>query len=366
MPPGARYVWRDGTIHGSPEPAPAPYVRSTQTATSDRFMDSVNRPGTSSPTTLNQALGQSSIPQSSLQSYINTMFPYGVMTNASLEQTFREKYPYLGAFLNHPEIGGILKQAAAEGWTEQEIYGALNKTNWWQTTNASARAWELLVAEDPAEASRRAAETAAMIQNRARSLGLPMSSSQIMAIATDATKNGWSDAQQIDSLLHSVNWGTLQAGDLTAFRDRIKAIGAEYLVGVSDSTAQSYAIALASGEMSEAGVASLMQKQAKARFGWMADEIDQGVTPSQYFMPVRDTIANELELAPEAVNMMDNQYLGMLEVHDRDTGKMRASTLREAQLAARRDPRWRDTKNAGTMMASAANAMAQAFGRRVI
>jgi hypothetical protein len=281
------------------------------------------------------------------------------------ETYIRKFYPYLAAFMNHPEVGAIIRRAGQERWDEARLYGALSGTQWWRTTSAAARTWDALAAEDPAEASRLAGQTAATIQNRARTLGVQLGSGQIQQLALTATRNNWTDAQVVDQLLNSLNWSTLAAGDLTALRDTVKQIGGRYLVDVSDSTAQSYAAAIASGEMSEAGVASLMQRQAKARFSWMADEIDQGVTPEQYFMPVRDTIASELEMSPDSINMMDGRWLAMMEIPGED-GKPRAATLNEARMAARRQPEWERTSAAEDLITAATAGLGDVFGRRTI
>lgn len=289
----------------------------------------------------------------------------GLPQPGDVDAHIRANYPYMAAFLGHPEVGPILRQAAIEGWDEGRMYGAIQATSWWQSTSAAGRTWEQLQAEDPAEAARLAGQTAANVQNRARSLGLNLSSGQISSIALTATKNGWTDNQLVDELVRSVNWASIQGGDLTALRDTVKQIAGQYLVGVSDQTAQEYAVRIASGEMTEAGVASIMQRSAKERFPWMESQIDQGVTPAAALAPVRDTIANELETAPSEIDMMDPKWLGMLEVPG-ENGQLRAATREEARLAARKDPRWASTGNAKELTAKAAAAIRDVFGRRPI
>jgi len=283
----------------------------------------------------------------------------------AVEQAISAKYPFMAAFMNHPEVGPLLRRAAELGWGEAELYGAVQNTSWWQSTSAAARQWELLVAEDPAEAGRLSGQTASTMFNRAKSLGVDISGGQIQSLAMTATKNGWTDAQVVDQLLQSVNWASVQGGDLTALRDSVKQVAGNYLVAVSDQTAQQYAMSIASGEMSEAGVVSIMQRQSKDRFGWMAEQIDQGVTPSQYFAPIRDVIARELEVAPDAVDLMDPKWMGMIE-RPGDDGAPRAATMNEARLAARRDTRWQHTQGAQELMAKAAAGVSDVFGRRPI
>jgi len=74
-----------------------------------------------------------------------------------------------------------------------------------------------------------------------------LSSQQIADMAWTATASGWNDAQTIDQLVAAFNWETTTGGDMTAYRDSVKEIGANYLVQVSEETARSYAARIASG-----------------------------------------------------------------------------------------------------------------------
>lgn len=276
----------------------------------------------------------------------------------------RANYGYMAGFLDHPEVGPILREAALAGWDEHRLYGRVSQTQWWRTTSAAQRTWQALMYEDPAEAQRQVAETAAMVNNRARSLGLPMSSGQIAGIAAQATANGWSDAQVIDSLVSQINWATIEAGDLTALRDDVKAVAGDYLVGVNESTAQNYAARIASGELTIQGVQSAMREQAKARFGYIADQLDQGITVKDYFRPIRDVIANELEVTAEEIDLTDSRWLKMVENRD-EKGQLRAATMNEAMLAARKTPEWASTRKAQESTTKAITQIAQVFGRRI-
>ena len=59
----------------------------------------------------------------------------------SPESFARANYGYLAGFINHPDIGPILKQAAAEDWDEARLYGAVSATEWWRNTSAAQRTW---------------------------------------------------------------------------------------------------------------------------------------------------------------------------------------------------------------------------------
>lgn len=282
-----------------------------------------------------------------------------------VDKFVRENYGQLAWALDDDEIGPILRRAAQEEWDPIKLFGAIQGTNWWRNTSAAARTWDQLLNEDPAEAARLVNQAAATVQNRARSLGIPLGAGQIQSIARSAAQNGWTDAQVVDQVMRQVNWATLEAGDLTALRDDVKSVASSYLVGVSDATAQQYAARIASGEMTMQGVRSAMVKQAKSRFSWMSSELDQGITVRDYLQPVRDTIARELEIAPDAVDLTDGKWLGMVEVPD-EKGGMRAATLNEAMLAARRRPEWAATRNAQETTTNMIGMIADVFGRRGI
>lgn len=373
MPPGARYTWPDGTIHSTPyqsgDAKDNPNYGFTTPDSYERYLGQQRQPRIPAGVMPNYAIPNYTFPQGSFP-VAPPIGPGGTgglpRMTGSIDDYIRSNYGNLAAFLNDPEIGPILRKAASEGWDMARLFGAISQTNWWKTSSQSVREWDMLMAEDPAEAAARAGQVAAMVQNRANTLGLNMSADQIQGLAIDATRNGWTDAQVVDQLLANLNWSSLQGGDLTALRDQVRQIGAQFLVGVSDSTAQNYAARIASGELTEQGVASIMQAQAATRFPWMMSQIEQGVTPSDYIMPVRDRIAQELALAPEAVDMMDPQWLGMIEMRDPKTGEMRAATLDEATLAARRRPEYWSTDRAQQSMASMKRTIDEVFGRGAI
>lgn len=280
-----------------------------------------------------------------------------------VDRYIRANYGYFAMFLDNPEIGPILRQAALEGWDVSKLQGAVYATNWWQNTDAANRTWQNLVNQDPAEARRLVNQSAATIQNRAKSLGLNLGSGQISSLATLATRNGWTDAQTVDYMLQQVNWANLEAGDLKALYDDVTAMAGDYLVNLSEGTAQQYAERIASGELSMEGVRSALVRQAKARFGWMESQLDQGITVKQYFAPVRDTIARELEVSAESIDMMDPKWLGIMETKDKD-GNLGPASLYEAQMAARKDPRWARTRNAQEMTTNVVGMISDVFGLR--
>lgn len=285
-------------------------------------------------------------------------------SEAEVAKFVNDHYGYMAAYLNHPEIGPILREAARKGLTDRnQLFGMLWRTSWWRSTSNAARQWDLTVNEDPASAQAMRDQRAATVGDEAKMLGLSLSGQQLGSVVEQSLRNGWSPGQITDYLVSLAPKSRFTEGMLGAYANQVKALASTYLVSVSDSSAASYARRIAAGETSLEGLQAVFANQARSRFTWMADVIDQGVTPMEYLAPVRETIAQELERPVDSVNLMSPEWLGLVEVRD-PSGQVRAATQEEARLAARKRPEWQNTQNATEMMANLGNALASFMGVR--
>lgn len=208
----------------------------------------------------------------------------------------------------------------------------------------------------------RIANLAAELSDRAKQLGLTLTDTEITELAKEAITNRWSEAVINDKLLVSVDWQKVTGGDLTAGVDLIKGMGASYLIAVTDDQARDWSLRMAQGEMSQSGLASMLQAQARARYAWMGKLIDQGVKPADYFAPIRNVVAQTLEMSPDAIDLLDPKWMKMLEIRDEKTGDVRAATLREAMVAARNEPEWARTSQAQEGLAQLGRNLALKMG----
>lgn len=208
----------------------------------------------------------------------------------------------------------------------------------------------------------RIANLAAELSDRAKQLGLSLTDTEITELAKEAITNRWSEAVINDKLLISVDWQKVTGGDLTAGVDLIKSVGASFLVAVTDQQAREWSLRMAQGEMTQTGLASMLQAQARARYAWMGKLIDQGVKPADYFAPIRNIVAQTLEMSPESIDLMDPRWMKMLEVRDERTGELRAATMREAMVSARNEPEWARTGQAQQGIAQLGRNLAMKMG----
>lgn len=201
----------------------------------------------------------------------------------------------------------------------------------------------------------------AAISNQVGLLGLAYTSEQIRTLATKAVDDRWSNDQVVDALVAAVEWATVQEGQLKASVNDIISMGRQYLIPVSDTSAQDLALRLASGEIDQAGIRSIYNEQARSQFGFLSDQLAAGITPSAFFAPLRDAAARTLELSPADMDLMDTDVRDLLTVTDAD-GNKRSASLTEVEFNARKDSRYANTNQASDRMAAMGRALADAFG----
>lgn len=290
------------------------------------------------------------------------------MSDAEVERWIRTHYGYLIAMRSNAEVWGILTKAAKEGLTVEALYGLLTATQWWRTTEADARQWDMLVREDPATAEAKRGDKAAEITNIVATLGLGdvFYPEAVKWFADQALKFGWTPEVLADQL---VNWGgqgdTFTQGELAAWQTDAKKLAAEYFMPVSDEAAADWARRMAKGEVTADGIRAYYANQAKQQFANQPDLlglIDQGITLKDYFDPHRQTIANLLEVSPDSIDFTnDTRWRQVLGARQKD-GSLRPMSLTEVGVYARQQPAYSRTAGARQQAAGAASAIAQLVG----
>lgn len=266
-----------------------------------------------------------------------------------VDQKILDQYgPALYAYRLHPEIGNILRWAAAAGYDEQRLWGLLEKTEWYRTTSDSARKWDDANLTDPSTAQRSREQRHGQVQDQARTMGVYVTEREINDITEDSLRYGWSDAELQDVLSSYIKQSLGAApgteadangrpvdpsGTVQVAADGIKAQAKQFMISVDDQEAQDLAARVSRGELTQEGVTSLFRSRAIARFGGtdspLADIINQGTSPADYFSEHQSRIAQRLGLPKDAVNFDEPRWGKILDFVD-DKGKHRPMTVPEA------------------------------------
>lgn len=288
----------------------------------------------------------------------------GLPPNASPEQIesyIRENYPQASGFLDIPEIRSKLIEAAQNKWTSTKLQAEMQATVWWRSNSAAVRQYWALKGTDPAELGSLINAKHSQLQPLLRQIGFE---GDDRAFAEQALQYGWTDEEITKVLSEGLQRQSLRAGltegstvDLSA-DGLVKIARNEYFMPVSRADVERWAIDIYAGTRTEEQFRDYMGKLSEARFPGLAKT---GVSPGEFLAPIKNIIADTLEISPDAVDLMDRRYQGVLEVTQAD-GTLRPMTFSEAGKWARSQPEYTKTKAAIDDASRMAQTIAERFG----
>lgn len=282
-------------------------------------------------------------------------------TPEQIEQYIRENYPQAAGFLDVPEVRDKLIQAAREGWTSTKLEAEIQSTTWWRTNGATTRQMFALKATDPAQYQALLSAKRAAMEPIVQSIGYVGDYSPFIE---DALKYGWTDdeiRQRLAAGLRNQSqlMGLTQGSTVDVTADALMQIARnEYLLPLNRQDIEKWAIDIFAGAKTEEGFRDYLNRLTQGRFPGL---VDMGVTPGQYFAPIRNIVAETLELQPADIDLLSNRFSSLLETSD-GKGGFRPMTMSEAQQWARSQSAYRTTKGARDTAAEFAENLGQMFG----
>lgn len=286
------------------------------------------------------------------------------MSAEDVKDQAKRLYGWMGWFVDHPEIGPVILEAAEGGWDISRLQGALAKKDWWKKTAESARKWDVLKISDPATAERRVDESALSIALEAGQLGIRIGTTRLADLAENAIKFGWNESEVKLAIAAEMKYDPRAShqGDTGSLINQVKAIAADYMVPVTDKQAWQWARRIVAGGATMDSVIAQFTQLAKARFPQLKDEIDQGLSPGQFFTPYRNVIGNILEMPAESIDLMDQRWSPITSFRSDKKGELRPMVMNEAERYARMQPEWSKTNNAWQTITTNGAAIIDMFG----
>ena len=280
-------------------------------------------------------------------------------------------YGYGARWLNHEELGPILRQAAEEGWYDSatglaRLEAAIKVTDWWDDFDRNERNHQLLEASDPAEAERLLDLQVDMLQRAALRLGLTIADDRVREMARAAHVEGWSDYQINQNMLLEAEWAPGQAGGAVEdFYSVIDAHAGDYLVGhlIDDDTKDEWASALYLGDATEMGIRNEIAALAQSAFPSMDARIGQGYTARQILSPLRQEAARLLEIDAASIDFMSDPRFQPIWQQQNDDGTTRVMSVSEVGQYVRGLEDWQTTTNATDAAYRFADFIGTKFGK---
>jgi hypothetical protein len=278
------------------------------------------------------------------------------------------QYGHLAAFIDHPEIGPLLRVAAEQGLDANRLQGALANTEWWRTKGAGEREWETLKLTDPASAKQKYDSVLDQVENLVARLGIELPQGAGLRIAENALRWGWGPQQLQQALVAEADF----TGDSAGMRpglaadtvSALKQIADGYLVPVSEATLDEWAQRVLAGDIDIKSFEGWAREQAKSLFPGMAAALDRGITVRQYVDPYVQLAARELELDPNTIDLSDPKWSRPLFQMGKDGERVQMSLADwQAEVRGNRQYGWHKTKAARAMSYDFASTLLETFGR---
>ena len=280
-------------------------------------------------------------------------------------------YGYMAWAWNIPEVGDILRRAAADAavgspWDDAKLQATLKDTNWWKTTSDSERQWEQTVAEDPGQAQQQISNLASQIQQQLIQQGVSLDQSRIQQVAEQALRWNWDNNQTkaaLDLELQRAP-GVLMSKVGTDF----KSLASQYGVPVSDAAIQQWAAHAISGVKSDEVFRQYLVQQANQRFADNAvlkDYMAKGGTVSQYFDPYRQIAGQILGVNPDNVDLSDPKWSAAINATIDDKGTIGPMTYDQWSAYLKTNPafNYQATTNGKNDQSSLGNTIGRMFGK---
>lgn len=261
----------------------------------------------------------------------------------------------------------VLDVIVEQGLTDPgRIEGALGHTEWWQTTDAQARVFDVTYENlNELERLEYVEPTMDLIREELQYLGAEMSDEDRQTLAADLMRLGdQNDKETVRDMiidrLESFDPGASSISDFAAARDEIEQLSRQYFVPIDTATAGQYAQDIYLGDRSLAEMEQYFKQHAVSKFPTLDEAIKNGFTPQEYFAPYKYEI--ERMLGRPNINLYD-EFADVIEYFpDTGTGESRPMTMHEVRKYVRGLPEWQQSYQGQQSAESLAFAIAETFG----
>ena len=269
----------------------------------------------------------------------------------------------MGLFKSSKELYGLLRKAVKGNWTATKFQVELRNTKWFKTHSATWRENQALKFSDPKTFKANVKERQVAINDLARSYGVSLSAKTLAKMATVSTMNGFDDARMRDWIANYVkpssqgNYG----GELAGLQAQLEQTASRNGVRISGPAMKSWMQAITRGNQTVEGYQAYLRDQAAKTFSAFGDQIRAGMDMQDVASPYIQSMAEVWEINPQQVDMFD-QTLRKALTRKNEKGQVDPTSIGDFEEQLRKDPRWRQTKQANKQARAMAEAMASAWG----
>lgn len=245
------------------------------------------------------------------------------------------------------------------------ILGVVQKTQWYQETDAKMREHDVLVANmTDREKEEYLDPVMDILRDEAVYLGIggTVTDKTLSEAANEIMRQG--ESGDMDFIRGSIiRWSKFdaaqsEASEFAALSDTVFALSKRYFTPIGSELSNKTAQQIYLGNQTLAGQEQLFRDQAKAAMPMLANAIDAGITPEQYFAPYKYRM--EQILGRPNIDLYED--FPQVVSHIGDNGEMRPMTLSEMDRFARGLPEWQQSVQGQDAARSLSFAIGRTFG----
>ena len=290
----------------------------------------------------------------------------GPASDEEIEQYVNANFGPLAAYLDHPELGPILREAGAQRVDPAILEGRIRNTAWWQTTQLSIRDFDARELQDPATIRDEIENRSLEINNLASTLGLDLDPTQLLELSRNSLRLGWTDAELSRAIAARVEAldvrQVVTRGGMGEMARDIQQVAQQYMVNVDDQTVASYVARLISGEMSMDTIRSELVIRSMERFPHLAERVQNGTLPADIFAEHRQLIASLTGQSAENIDLInDETWFPVLSSSD-EAGNIRPMTIDETYRFTRGTDQFGNSRLGQQQSAELTRGLLETFG----
>lgn len=286
-------------------------------------------------------------------------------TPEEIEKYQREHFGNMLWVKQDPELKGLLELAAKEEWTPERFKAEFENSQWWKTKSDPIRKFIERQATDGATLNKEIDDKTKNMLALSQSMGFAFNYQDLLPLATDAIRFGWDELTLKQNLIGKVQYDPNQAGGLGAYQTQAKAWGKDYLINMTDQEAFDWSRKIFTGEATQETVQEALRLKAKGSYPTIADFIESGGKPKDFFAQHISTAAQLLEVDPSNIDLTDPRYQEIIS-HADEAGKVRYMSVPEtARFIKQKDEYWK-TNNSSTEVSSILNSLGSVFGKTAL
>ena len=140
-------------------------------------------------------------------------------------------------------------------------------------------------------------------------------------------------------------------------------MASSYMVSVSDEDAWNFAQRIVAGTLTMEGLSDTFKARSLARFPQLAEYINAGITPDDYFAEHRNTASQLLGLPVTNIDMMNDPELSRALGFDPGDGTIRPMTVPEFTKMVRGTDRYGNSDRGQAEISTLGEGILRMFGK---